>query len=57
MTFPLKDLPIDVDLIVRKEQVRIELDEGKKLKKEHVYYNIVREWSKLKKEKNITTNG
>ena len=56
MTFPLKDLPIDVDLIVRKEQVRIELEEGKKLKKEHVYYQIVREWSKLQTIKNAT-NG
>ena len=56
MTTPLRETPKDVDNIVRKEQLRLELDEGIKLKKEQVYYNIVREWSKLHSTKK-TTNG
>lgn len=51
MTFPLKNLPLDINLIVRKEQIRLEIEEGIKLKKEQVYYNIVREWYEVKKQK------
>ena len=56
MTTPLRETPKDVDTIVRKEQLRLELEDGIKLKKEQVYYSIVREWSKLQPTKN-TTNG
>ena len=56
MTFPLKNLPLDINLIVRKEQIRLEIEEGIKLKKEQVYYNIVREWYEVKKQK-IANHG
>jgi len=48
MTFPLKNLPDDVKKIVRKEQVRLEVEESLLLKREEVYYRIVREWEKMK---------
>ncbi len=51
MTTPLRETPKDVDTIVRKEQLRIEVDEDIKLKKEQVYYRIVREWDKLNSKK------
>lgn len=44
MTFPLKNLPEEVDKIVRDEQLRLELFDNLKLKKEEVYYRIVRDW-------------
>jgi hypothetical protein len=45
----LKNLPSDVNDIIRKEQLRLELHENERLKKEHVVYKIVREWLKLYK--------
>lgn len=49
ITLPLRDLPNDVNAIIRKEQLRIELQEDERLKKEHVVYRIIREWFNLKK--------
>lgn len=43
----LKDLPPDVNDIIRKEQLRLELMDNQRLKKEHVVYRIVREWFKF----------
>ena len=54
MTFPLKNLPEDVRKIVREEQLRLELEEGIKLKREEVYYRIVREWSKTYNTRKLT---
>jgi hypothetical protein len=51
ITLPLVDLPTDVNKIIRNEQLRIELHEEKKLKKEHVVFKIVREWNFLKHSK------
>lgn len=44
----LKNLPSDVNDIIRKEQLRLELHENERLKKEHVVYKIVREWLSAK---------
>ena len=57
MTTLLRNLPKDIDEIVRKEQARLEFDEGLKLKKEQVYYRILREWSKLQTISKSNTNG
>lgn len=50
-TFPLKNLPADVEKIVREEQLRLELNSGIQLKRQEVYYRIVREWHLNKEEK------
>ncbi|HRH60148.1 MAG TPA: hypothetical protein PL045_06230 [Chitinophagaceae bacterium] len=57
-TLPLKNLPDDVDELIRKEQLRLELFDGKALKKPEVVFHMLREWLKLKNEKAlIQVNG
>jgi hypothetical protein len=46
-TMKLDYVPKEVNDIVRREQLRIELHEREKLKKHEVYYRIIREWNQL----------
>jgi hypothetical protein len=48
-TFPLKNLPVDIDKIIKTEQTRLEVENNLVLKREEVYYRIVREWQQNKK--------
>lgn len=50
ITLPLHEVPKDVNAIIRNEQLRLELQDKEKLKKYHVVYKIVREWSLLKND-------
>ena len=43
-TIPLRNAPADVEDIIRKEQLRLEMKEDLRLKKPEVVYKILREW-------------
>jgi hypothetical protein len=47
-TFPLKNLPVDIEHIIKTEQTRLECEENLILKREQVYYRLIREWNKSK---------
>lgn len=49
-TFPLKNLPLDIHNIIIEEQTRLEVQEGFKLKRQEVYYRIIREWKEKTKQ-------
>lgn len=51
-TVMLKDIPQDVDRLIEKEQMRLDLYEDQKLKKAPVVYHIIREWYSLKSSGN-----
>lgn len=48
-TFPLKNLPVDVEKIIKREQTRLEVENDLVFKREEVYYRIVREWENSKR--------
>lgn len=56
ITIPLRQTPEDVNLLIREEQLRIELQEKQRLKKEHVVFRMLREW-KNKRDKEVTISG
>lgn len=56
ITLPLRDLPTDVNKIIRAEQLRLELEKNKKLKKDHVVYRIIREWYHAKSANGVILN-
>lgn len=44
----LKDCPPDVNRLIEKEQGRLDFHEDKKLKKEQVVYQMLRQWYQQK---------
>jgi hypothetical protein len=44
----LRNLPSDINRIIKEEQIRLEFAEGLVLKRPEVYYRIIREWKDLK---------
>lgn len=48
ITLPLRNLPNDVNDIIKNEQLRMALFDRKNLKKEQVVFHIVRQWYQYK---------
>lgn len=47
-TVTLSNIPVSINKLIRKEQIRLELHEDLNLKKPEIVYRMIRDWYRLK---------